>query len=173
MIQRASHPQFWGLPVFLCHGFLPWIFRWAKSKRPTVSQLPRPPDILLSPTLPLVCKFTLSKNQFRELGFAAQPSQPHSAWSMRSSPPFPHPPASKQDVTSQTSSDFWFPRHSKKEHPPIPIKLFWEVLLKSPSSSPQVAVPSSLTGKDPGIKRVTKEMPKLWDKGRRKDCITL
>lgn len=23
LIQGASHPQFWGLPVFLCHGFLP------------------------------------------------------------------------------------------------------------------------------------------------------
>lgn len=50
---------------------------------------PLPRSSTLAPTLPLVCKLTLSKNQFREMGVAAQPSWPHSAWSMRSSPPFP------------------------------------------------------------------------------------
>lgn len=82
---------------------------------------------ILAPTLPLVCKFILSKNQFRELDFTAQPSQPHSARSMRSSH---RSPAFKQDFTSETSSDFRFLRHSRKghlttvAHPPILIKLF-------------------------------------------------
>lgn len=105
------------------------------SPRPSAEQqpcsVPTPPE---APTHPLALKPTLSKHRLSELGFAAQRSRPHSAGSVR---PPPLLPASKQDFTSQTRSDVWFPRHSRKGHlatavhPPILTQLFWEVLLKA------------------------------------------
>lgn len=121
-----------------------------------------------APTLPLVFKSTLSKNQLGELGFTAQPSWPHSAGSVR---PPPLLPASRQDFTSQTSSDVWFPRHSRKGHPttqlthPFLYNYFGKFFLKpNLEASSCGAIPSRL-GKGPGIKRVTKEMLEMGGRG--------